>query len=327
MNYNKKKLKKLLFGSGATDPLQKYEQIKRQRRADNPGTIQSPNEALMENDIMMSNAMLDSNKDINVILDALGAMGMQTGMNMMSGGITDLLNKEKPYGGKGKGLVEIEGGEVIESPGNMLEGVGPDHSGGGIPALMKPGDVVWSKRIKIKGESLADSAKKMEKTERKLDKLLEDNETDTLLKNTRDRVDEVHDTKKKEALMLQTTVNEFMGKGENNEMPFGTSIFEILQNLNKNPLDVNAAQELSTDAFHTGDNSLDYSSKIPLKNPFSTGIIRREGAKIDAPLIDNENTPSVEEEVTNLPTAGDALGVSPALFLKVFFIGSVIPLY
>ena len=92
-------------------------------------------------------------------LQALSGIGMQEGVTMFdkAGGFGKLLGK-KATGGRVSGIpVEVEGDEVGETPdGQLLDFNGPSHENGGIETTLPEGTEIYSKRIKIGGESMAD---------------------------------------------------------------------------------------------------------------------------------------------------------------------------
>ena len=76
--------------------------------------------------------------------------------------------EKKRYGGKVNVPVEVEGGEVAETPdGQLIDFKGPSHEKGGIDVNLPPGTDIFSEVIKIDGESLAQRKKKRDK---KIDK-------------------------------------------------------------------------------------------------------------------------------------------------------------
>lgn len=424
-----KKLEKLLFGRRPiTDPWEEYEEIRMGRINDSPGTIESPNTALAQNDIMRTNAVRDSNKGIHQVMDAIGGFALNTGMSMMTKGLDSKISglMEKPemkyggsvgncggpgqppcdnqksenfneayinlqnemdawpsafkvksrdslsegfrnyrwldgqegnlsdkgtrsgdtentaktdsfykalldmnkkttqkmaYGGKGNGrMVEVEGKEVIDRPDSgIFEADGPSHKQGGIDTFLNNEDTVFSTQISDENGTMAEKKKKREKTMGRLEKLLKDNSTDTLLKNTEERTKEVADQEEKEDLMLQTFVGVMKGKQPNKEeKALGTSFLEaFLRPEGDQPFPINLTG--TSDDFHSGDPSRDYRT-----TPLSVGKLESQGAeetKLKGAMIP-DNTQASGNVMSNkegfnldmlkdleLPTAGDALGL------------------
>lgn len=87
--------------------------------------------------------------------------------------------------------VEVEGDEVAETPsGKMIDFKGPSHEQGGIDVDLPEGTEIFSKRIKVKGKTMAERKKEREKKVMTLEKLLAKNKTDGVLKNSLKRTKE-----------------------------------------------------------------------------------------------------------------------------------------
>lgn len=110
-------------------------------------------------------------------------------------------------GSTGSSPVEVEGGELGQLPnGELLDFIGPDHSEGGIDVVLPDGTDIFSKRIKIDGVTMADRKKKRERNAAKLEKLLANDSTDVLLKNSVQRNAEVSEAENAFDVQLQNTV-------------------------------------------------------------------------------------------------------------------------
>ena len=104
--------------------------------------------------------------------------------------------------------VEVEGGEAGELPnGQLLNFSGPSHSKGGIPIDLPEGTEIYSKRIKIDGESMADRKLKREgilarytKKAKKLD--------DAISSNTLNRVKKIVDIQEEEDKKVQQIIHD-----------------------------------------------------------------------------------------------------------------------
>ena len=100
-------------------------------------------------------------------------------------GFTPLIN-QKAFGGSVHNVnVEVEGQEVGETPdGQLIDFQGPSHENGGIDVNLPEGTEIFSKRIKVKGETMAERKVKRENKLLTLEKLLEKNKDDNTLKNS-----------------------------------------------------------------------------------------------------------------------------------------------
>lgn len=104
--------------------------------------------------------------------------------------------------------VEVEGEEVGELPnGELVDFEGPTHEQGGIPVSMPKGSEIFSDRIKIDGVSMADRKKKRKKREMTLEKLMEEDPTDALVKNTMERTFQVNEQEDQ----FDSEMQEFIG--------------------------------------------------------------------------------------------------------------------
>ena len=85
--------------------------------------------------------------------------------------------------------VELEGGEMFQVPGmgTGQEVLGPSHAQGGVDMNLPEGTSVYSDRITVDGKTLADRKKSRDKKISRLDKLLDANPSDQLVKNTAKR--------------------------------------------------------------------------------------------------------------------------------------------
>lgn len=191
--------------------------------------IEEPSTALAQNDIDIANAMYKGKSNPFVIgLDVLGNLTSQAGLAL--GGFGNIeginpnlakgLNTALPFitqglqslgnGGQVKPNipVEVEGGETGELPnGQLLSFNGPSHSQGGIPIDLPEGTEIYSKRIKIDGESMADRKLKREgilarytKKAKKLD--------DAISSNTLNRVKKAVDIQEEEDKKVQQIIHD-----------------------------------------------------------------------------------------------------------------------
>lgn len=120
---------------------------------------------------------------------------------------TELMDEEEQFamgGLVGKRNIEVEGDEVVETPNGQVSIVaGPSHSKGGVDITVPSGTEIFSKRLKIDGKTMAQ--RKLERTERlnKLQKLLEKNPLDKILKSTIQRTTEVVGFEEEQDMQIQ----------------------------------------------------------------------------------------------------------------------------
>lgn len=170
------------FGGQVQDRLNDYLQIQTNRKNNQPNIIQTPDAALVENDIAKAKAQYAANTNKMVQgTQLLGQAGLQIGGAMMSGALAKdptaaTVGKDKDgkggvnLGGIAKlapnligGLsfamggtvpqqgvpVEAEGGEMVQLPGEATatEIKGPSHEQGGVDMAVPQGTQIFSKRI------------------------------------------------------------------------------------------------------------------------------------------------------------------------------------
>ena len=152
--------------------------------------IEDPSDMLAENDIMMAQAQLEAETNplvqgLNILASLMGTAGNTLiGMGGKSVG-SPSTTKTAKYGGKVP--VEVEGGEVAETPtGKFIEFKGPSHNNGGINVSLPPLTEIYSEKIKIESKSLADRKKERENKEKRYSKQAK--QGDALGKNTFNRV-------------------------------------------------------------------------------------------------------------------------------------------
>ena len=172
--------------------------------------IEDPSEALAQNSINIAKAQYEAASNPFVMgLQALSGIGMQAGVTMFdkAGGFGKLLGK-KATGGRVSGIpVEVEGDEVGETPdGQLLDFNGPSHENGGIETTLPEGTEIYSKRIKIGGESMADRKKKRESIMARYTKKSEAG--DTLAKNALDRIKVGYDKEEELDRQIQDAISQ-----------------------------------------------------------------------------------------------------------------------
>jgi hypothetical protein len=188
----------------------------------NPVNIQSPNQAIVENDIMWAKAQEGVDSDFLIkALDSIGGFALNTGLNMMGGsagaasGITGSLTADNPsvdaarvpkaaYGGS---AIEVEGDEVAQYPtGDLVQFDGPRHENGGIDVNLPNGTDIYSDRISIDNKTMAQRKLEREKSAAKFTKMYEkDKNAD--VKSTLDRILEINAQQEAFDLEIQGTAN------------------------------------------------------------------------------------------------------------------------
>lgn len=131
--------------------------------------------------------------------------------------------------------VELEGKEMIETPiGNVEEIQGPSHEQGGVPASLPEGTKVYSDRIKVQGKTLATRKKHRDILAKKMEKILDKDSTNQILKNTALRTlsniskEEVSDLELQEQIDMQQEMVDSTNAGM--EMAYGGTTKKMYQN-------------------------------------------------------------------------------------------------
>ena len=199
----------------------------------NPVKIQSPNQAIAENDIMWAKAQEGVDSDFLIkALDTLGGFALNTGLNMMGGSSmagdlksdstkSRLLKKNiadpkssmaadtigtrvAAYGGSN---IEVEGDEVAQYPtGDLVQFDGPRHENGGIDVNLPNGTDIYSDRISIDNKTMAQRKLEREKNAAKFAKMYEKNKSADV-KSTLDRILEINAQQEAFDLEIQGTAN------------------------------------------------------------------------------------------------------------------------
>ena len=183
------------FGFGGyVDPISEYFNIKRQRASNIPNQIESPDQAIADNNIRLSKAQQKAmSNPLTQGLDIFGNIAMQVGSSMMSKGISagegvdgkgiaGFLNNNQNFintllgglnagasfatgGVAGNKQINAEGGEVIETPGGQPQELqGASHEQGGIDMTVPSGTEIYSDRlVGADGKTMAERKKLREK--------------------------------------------------------------------------------------------------------------------------------------------------------------------
>lgn len=228
-----KKKKILKYSTGGS--IDEYLNIKRRRIGELPNSIETPDEAIAQNELNLSKALVKSENGLTNTLDFLGAAGLQIGTSMMSKGslgenpsglekalfnnkdsIIGALNLLGGFSQFAKGgtvnnpRVEIEGQEVAELPnGQVGEFQGPSHEDGGIKMNLPEGTDIYSKRIKVEGKTMAERKLSRERKIKALEKLIEKNPLDKTLRETLKKVQENNDFLDEKDMLIQNTLHSY----------------------------------------------------------------------------------------------------------------------
>lgn len=228
-----KKKKILKYGTGGS--IDEYLNIKRRRIGELPNSIETPDEAIAQNELNLSKALAKSENGLTNTLDFLGAAGLQIGTSMMSqgslggnpSGLEKALfnNKDSIIGAlnilggssqfaKGGTVnnprVEVEGQEVAELPnGQVGEFQGPSHEDGGIKMNLPEGTDIYSKRIKVEGKTMAERKLARERKIESLMKLIEKNPLDKTLRQTLKKIQENNTFLDEKDMLIQNTLHSY----------------------------------------------------------------------------------------------------------------------
>lgn len=354
-----KKLPKYMFGSNVKDPQQGLMDIRRQRVSNNPGHIESPDTAIAENNMRWARAEQEAGKNPwTQGLDIFGNLALQVGSSMMSqgaakgqgvsengfnwgqllqqgvgmagsAGTASTANQGFAFGGKIPNIpVEIEGDEVGETPdGQIFQAKGPSHEGGGIDIALPEGTEMYSKRIKVDGVTMADRKKGRAKKTLTLEKLLENNLSDKLTKNSLKRTKQVNSKEEQADLEVQQLIAQLLqGQVDPNgpmvntndkKLQLGTGpggIFGFLQNFDpENPYnfpDFNKMTGTSDDYHVIDDGSTEYKTSKP---SLATGDFNGNVGGTEDTGDDAKEKSKFKNPLANI-TAGDALGMFGNLY-------------
>lgn len=199
----------------------------------NPVNIQSPNQAIAENDIMWAKAQEGVDSDFLIkALDTLGGFALNTGLNMMGGSMVatptkvDSVNqlnsqpmvnqnnsnitssaKIYPRAAYGGANIEVEGDEVAQYPtGDLVQFDGPRHENGGIDVNLPNGTDIYSDRISIDNKTMAQRKLEREKNAAKFTKMYEKDKSADV-KSTLERILEINAQQEAFDLEIQGTAN------------------------------------------------------------------------------------------------------------------------
>lgn len=228
------------------------------------------------------------------------------------------------YGGRIKNKkVEVEGKELAELPNSqVIQYSGNTHEQGGIDTELPVGSEVYSNRIEIDGETIADRKNKRTKIESKFKKLYDNG--DSISKNTLNRIKQINS---KEDL-LERSIQESI-QNSKDKYAYGSTVDEYPpSDTFSNYLDdVFSLVELNP--FKEFEHNLDSGSpkvnaissyKKPNISPGSTeiGSINPITSNREAPKIEKNRLGDLLNKTPKLDiTAGDALGIAGNIFSGV----------
>lgn len=316
-----KKKRKYAFG-GNTDPLADRLLLEYSKGL-KPNTVQTPEQALMENNIALAKAENKAqNNPWTQGLDLLGNLAIQIGSSMATSGASKGLSngfKKAAYGGTVGSNVEVEGQEVGQLPnGSLIDFEGPSHEQGGIDVSLPSGTDIYSKRIKVDNKTLAERKKIRERKINRARKTLEKNPHDVLAKNTIQRLTEVNemeeafDTNLQDVVSASENPDKFAYGGTTGIDPIDISLLKQLYEV-KDILGESGKTSIPT-IGNTNDNStisLPVKSVNPsdLDNPMDKTIqmssVPKEGGEGDGSGV---------ELGAGMPTVGDLVGMAGNLY-------------
>lgn len=164
--------------------------------------MDTPNEVLGKNELNKAKAQADA-------IDNPFAIGLDILSQLISTFGPSVGNIPLAFGTSSVGdvLVEVEGEEVARTPkGDTIKFKGKKHEQGGIKGTLPEYTQVFSDRLK-KGEiSFAKEEEKRAKELASLDKRIEKNPYDMMLKETKKIVENRHEKERQESLALQETL-------------------------------------------------------------------------------------------------------------------------
>ena len=197
------------------------------------GYIENPNVELQKGDQMLAQANYEGATNPWAIgLNALGQGAMAYGTSMGGFGegaagqaannLLPMLSQFKTGGSAKNSKINIEGGEVVETPdGQLAQAKGPSHANGGIDVDLPQGGDIYSARVKKEGESMAKRKIAREKRKAKLEKMLS-NDDSFLAKNAYKRGVESIEKEEAEDMNIQNALHEASGNTEETRAYGGT---------------------------------------------------------------------------------------------------------
>lgn len=107
--------------------------------------------------------------------------------------------------------IEVEGGEVVQTPDGTTSKVhGKSHENGGVNVAVPDGTKIYSDRLTVDGKTMQERKLRRERSLSKLDKLLKNNPTDPILKNTVARTMETTKAEESQDMQLQQAASQIL---------------------------------------------------------------------------------------------------------------------
>lgn len=340
-----------ISNNATEDKVGDYIQLQENRRAETSNIIENPDVAITRNNINIARAQnkADSNILANIVAGlgtAVGTYGNNFAPKFNEGGdmrnnVTENILQGLMRNGNPQGVsvenapkpATVEGGELIDRAFGGLEGVvGPSHEQGGVPTSLVPttdtqqGDVVYSKDLSKDGKSMAERKLQREKQLAKLEKQLKKNPTDTLLKQTIERLKLQMEAEDKKDVALQNAAREIYTDASKFETggdyktedvnPLITQMFKLLnlypQNFKTTPTNTSDVSTVNSD---NSINEIPVSS-LPLKSVTSLPELEKDLTITPTNIVDKGTEKDEDKTKKNLnfdfensPTFGDMLGI------------------
>lgn len=150
-------------------------------------------------------------------------------------GLGDIF-KKGAYGGTMGSNVELEGQELGQLPtGETFAVEGPSHQNGGVGINLPEGTDIFSKRIKIDGESMAKRKGKREKKSKTFEELMGKYKHDQAINNAAKRTKAVNDKENEFDVQIQNVIREMENSSGSKQYATGGTVpppFELYSGLN-----------------------------------------------------------------------------------------------
>ncbi len=285
--------------------------------------IDTPNEVLGKNELNKAKAQADAmDNPFAVGLDILSQLTSTFGPSVGSLPLA--------FGSSSVGdvPVEVEGGEVARTPeGDTIKFKGKKHEQGGIEGTLPEYTQVFSERLK-KGEiSFAKEEEKRAKELASLDKRIEKNPYDMMLKETKKIVENRHEKERQESLALQETLKslainirgaEKVLQGAGQKLAGGTPSLKYFSDLERPTEDVDMSYPVQLDTLLQNTQSKNLNVGVP-----TISDIKVQPSSVEVPIkgkgvLGNFMT-SLEgkaPQIASIP-AGDYMGLLGTAYASV----------
>lgn len=111
-------------------------------------------------------------------------------------------------GGEDSNDIEVEGGEVMQTPdGGMHQVNGPSHEQGGVPVNVPSGTKIYSDRLQVDGKTMQERKMNRERSLVRIQKALSKSPTDMLLKNALKRTQDINGQEEAQDMAIQKAAN------------------------------------------------------------------------------------------------------------------------